>query len=227
MKKYHFQKTKTSLYIGKIICLARTYRKHAEEMNSLPPSSPLLFLKPSSSVIFSGETIMYPSQSKCVHHEVEVGVVIGKRASQISKENALRFIEGYVIGLDITARDIQSIAKKNGWPWSIAKGFDTFTPISDVVSCDDVSDPNDLEFTLQVNNRLRQKGKTNQLIWTVETLISYISTIMTLEPGDLILTGTPEGVSEIKRGDQIKAELTGFATLSVDVGEAIHESRRL
>ncbi len=218
MKKYHFQKRKTSLRIGKIICLARTYRKHAEEMNTLPPPSPLLFLKPSSSIIFSGGTIMYPSQSKCVHHEVEVGVVIGKKAFCISKENALRFIEGYVVGLDITARDIQSIAKKNGWPWSIAKGFDTFAPISDVVSCDDVYDPNDLEFTLQVNKRVRQKGKTNNLIWTVETLVSYISTIMTLEPGDLILTGTPEGVSEIKRGDQIKAELTDFVTLFVDVG---------
>lgn len=217
MKHYHFLKTNTSLQIGKIICLARTYRKHAEEMNTTPPPNPILFLKPASSIIFSGESIQYPVQSNCVHHEVEVGIVIGKNASHISKEDSLRIVEGYVVGLDITARDIQSIAKKNGWPWGIAKGFDTFAPISDVVSCDDVSYPNDLQFSVQVNMITRQKGRTNQLIWDVETLISYISTIMTLEPGDLILTGTPEGVSEIKIGDHITAELNGLVQLSVDV----------
>ena len=121
--------------------------------------------------------------------------------------------------MDITARDIQSEAKKNGWPWSIAKGFDTFAPISDVVSCKDIDDPNDLSFKLSVNSTIRQQGNTGDLIWDIETLISYISKIMTLQPGDLILTGTPEGVSEIKRGDQITAELDGFISLSVDVGD--------
>lgn len=218
MKYYHFQKENTSLPVGKVICLARTYKKHAEEMKSPPPPNPVLFLKPASSIIFSGDTIQYPVQSNCVHHEVEVGIVIGKKAKSISIEDSLTVVCGYVVGLDITARDIQSEAKKNGWPWSIAKGFDTFAPISDVVSCKDVKDPNNFSFRLSVNSTVRQQGNTRDLIWDIETLISYISKIMTLQPGDLILTGTPEGVSEIKRGDQITAELDGFISLSVNVG---------
>lgn len=223
MRTYHFQKNRKNLSVGKIICLARTYKKHAEEMKTTPPLNPLLFLKPASSVIFSGESIRYPELSQCVHHEVEMGIVINESASNISKKNALDIVEGYIVGLDITARDIQSIAKKNGWPWSIAKGFDTFAPISDVVSVEDVQDPNDLCFQLWVNSKLRQQGKTKNLIWNVETLISYISSIMTLEPGDLILTGTPEGVSEIMIGDQITAELTGLIHLSVDVQSSVSD----
>ena len=217
MKMYRFEENESSLPIGKIICLARTYRKHALEMKSTPPSNPLLFLKPASAVIFSGETIHYPHQSNCVHHEIEVGVVIGKNARNVSKEHALDVVQGYLVGLDITARDIQSIAKKQGWPWGIAKGFDTFAPISNVISKENVPNPNDISFQLWVNSTLRQQGNTSQMIWDIETLISYISSIMTLEAGDLILTGTPEGVSEIRVGDQIIAELTDLVTLKVTV----------
>jgi len=220
MKQYRFLDDDTVLSVGKIICLARTYKKHAIEMKTTPPPSPLLFLKPSSSVIFSGENIRYPKQSHCVHHEVEVGVVIGKNAHAIQKENALNAVVGYVVALDITARDIQATAKKNGWPWGIAKGFDTFAPISDVVSTEMITDPNNLSFRLEVNSEPRQKGNTKQLIWDIETLISYISRVMTLEPGDLILTGTPDGVSEIKRGDHISAELDGFVDISVTVKDS-------
>ncbi|MBS3778478.1 MAG: fumarylacetoacetate hydrolase family protein [Candidatus Thermoplasmatota archaeon] len=225
MRSYHFHKNRKNLSIGKIICLARTYKKHAEEMKTNTPPNPLLFLKPASAVIFSGESIIYPKISHCVHHEVEMGIVIEKRASNISKDKALDVVAGYVVGLDITARDIQSIAKKNGWPWGIAKGFDTFAPISDVVSVDDVDDPDDFSFKLWVNSKLRQQGETKNLIWNVKTLISYISSIMTLEPGDLILTGTPEGVSEIRIDDQITAELTGLINLSVDVKPFISKEK--
>jgi len=217
MKMYRFEHNNSPLPIGKIICLARTYHKHAVEMKSTPPPDPILFLKPASAVIFSGEAIHYPYQSHCVHHEVEVGVVIGEKARNISKQNALDVIEGYLVGLDITARDIQTQAKKEGWPWSIAKGFDTFAPISNVVSSENVSNPNDISFCLWVNSKLRQQGNTSQMIWDIETLISYISSIMTLESGDLILTGTPEGVSEIKVDDKITAELTGLIKLEVAV----------
>ena len=220
MKTYRFKQDEPTLSIGKIICLARTYRKHAVEMKSAPPPNPILFLKPASAVIFSGDIIHYPYQSNCVHHEVEVGVVIGKKACNISKKNALEVVKGYLVGLDITARDIQTQAKKEGWPWSIAKGFDTFAPISDVVSSAYVSNPNDISFRLWVNSKLRQQGNTSQMIWDIETLISYISSIMTLESGDLILTGTPEGVSEIMVGDEITAELTGFIDLKVTVERA-------
>jgi 5-carboxymethyl-2-hydroxymuconate isomerase len=217
MKKYYFQNKKRNLFIGKIICLARTYKKHAEEMHSPLSPNPIIFLKPASAVIHSGDFIRYPSQSTCLHHEVEVGLVIGKKAYNISKESSLDIVDGYLVGIDVTARDIQMIAKKNGWPWTIAKGFDTFAPISNVVSKDVIENPNNLDFQLTVNSKVCQKGNTSNLLWDVETLISYISSIMTLEPGDLILTGTPEGVNELGIGDQITAELGKHISLFVDV----------
>ena len=139
-----------SVRIGKIVCLARTYKKHAEEMKTSITKDPLLFLKPSSAVIFDGDSIVIPSRSKCVHHEVELGVVIGKNCKNINKDDALDYVLGYLIGLDITARDIQSEAKQKGWPWSISKGFDTFAPISEIVLKNEVIDPNNLNFSLDL-----------------------------------------------------------------------------
>ena len=218
MVYYSFQdKFKGMLPIGKIICLIRSYKKHAEEMGSDPTDTPLFFLKPSSAVIFSGDSIVIPSQSHCLHHEVEVGVVIGTRGKEIPKTSALDHILGYVIGLDITARDIQDEAKKHSWPWSIAKGFDTFAPLSDVVLKEKISAPNDLDFSLEINSVLRQKGNTRFLFWSIERIISDISACMTLEPGDLILTGTPEGVGKLQKGDRLRAQLSSEVELSVDV----------
>ncbi len=203
--------------IGKIVCLARTYKKHAKEMNVKTTKDPLLFLKPSSSVIFNGEFIVIPEMSKCLHHEVELGVVIGKKCSKINKSEALKYIYGYLIGLDITARDIQTIAKKNGWPWSIAKGFDTFAPISDVILKNDLPQINNLDLALKVNGQIRQKSNTKNMIYSVSEIIEFISRIMTLEEGDLILTGTPEGVDEIVEGDILEAYLNKKCHLKVKV----------
>jgi 2-keto-4-pentenoate hydratase/2-oxohepta-3-ene-1,7-dioic acid hydratase in catechol pathway len=215
---YSFQDTYEEMVpIGKIICLIRSYRKHAEEMGSDPTDSPLFFLKPASAVIFSGASIVIPPQSHCLHHEIEVGVVVGKRGKNIPKTSALDHILGYVIGLDITARDIQDEAKKHGLPWSIAKGFDTFAPLSEVVLKERISTPNDLDFSLEINGVLRQKGNTRFLLWSIERIISDISDCMTLEPGDLILTGTPEGVGKLQKGDSLRAELSSVVELSVDV----------
>ena len=209
---------KKNLRIGKLVCLARTYKKHAEEMKSSVPEDPLLFLKPASSVIFDGESIVFPEMSNCLHHEVELGVVINDKCKNISKESALDYVLGYCLCLDITARDIQSVAKKNGWPWSIAKGFDTFAPISNVVLKDEISDPNNLDICLKVNDEVRQSSNTGNMAFSVEKIIEYISKIMTLEPGDLIMTGTPEGVGEIKKGDVLEADLGDVCSLKVDVG---------
>jgi len=209
---------KKNLRIGKLVCLARTYKKHAEEMKSSVPEDPLLFLKPASSVIFDGESIVFPEMSNCLHHEVELGVVINDKCKNISKESALDYVLGYCLCLDITARDIQSVAKKNGWPWSIAKGFDTFAPISNVVLKDEISDPNNLDISLRVNGETRQSSNTGNMAFSVEKIIEYISKIMTLEPGDLIMTGTPEGVGEIKKGDVLEADLGDVCSLKVDVG---------
>ncbi len=139
--------------IGKIVCLARTYKKHAEEMKSELPENPLLFLKPASSVIFNGETIVKPKMSNCLHHEVELGIVMGKKCKNISKNDALDYVLGYCLCLDITARDIQSEYKKKGWPWGISKCFDTFAPISNVVLKEEVPHPNNQDIILKVNDK--------------------------------------------------------------------------
>jgi 2-keto-4-pentenoate hydratase/2-oxohepta-3-ene-1,7-dioic acid hydratase in catechol pathway len=217
MTYYRFQDSERRLRIGKIICLARTYQEHATEMKTVVTEDPLLFLKPTSSVIFNHGTVRIPPMSQCLHHEVELGVIIGKQGKQIPEEKALDHVHGYLVALDITARDIQSVAKKNGWPWAIAKGFDTFAPLSDAVGKEKVPDPQNLQLTLRINGAEKQNGNTSQMIYTIERIVSFISEIMTLERGDLILTGTPEGVGEIKEGDVLEASLGSLCSLTVDV----------
>jgi 2-keto-4-pentenoate hydratase/2-oxohepta-3-ene-1,7-dioic acid hydratase in catechol pathway len=218
MTKYIFKdKIKRNIHIGKLVCLARTYKKHAREMKSEVPDYPPLFFKPVSSVIFNGQSIIYPKMSRCLHHEVELGIIIGKRCKNVSQKNSLDYVLGYCLALDITARDIQSEAKRKGWPWSIAKGFDTFAPISEVVLKEDVKDPNNLDLWLKVNGKIRQSSNTKNMVFSVERIIEFISRIMTLEPGDLIMTGTPEGVGEIVSGDVIEAKLGDICSLKVDV----------
>lgn len=218
MVNYIFEdELRRDISVGKLVCLARTYKKHADEMKTGIPAEPLLFLKPSSSVIFDGESIVYPSMSKCLHHEVELGVVIGKKCKNVSKNNALDYVLGYCVCLDITARDIQSVAKRNGWPWGISKGFDTFAPVSNVVLKEKIVDPNNLDILLKVNGEIKQKSNTRNMVFSVEEIIEFISSIMTLEPGDLIMTGTPEGVGEIQRGDVLEAKLSDMCFLKVDV----------
>ena len=205
------------LYVGKLVCLARTYYKHAQEMNTKVTEKPLLFLKPSSSIIFNYDIIVIPSISKSIHHEVELCIVIDKKCSKIKRKDAMNYVLGYCLGLDITARDIQSIAKKNGWPWTISKGFDTFAPISNVVMKENVSNPHNLDICLKVNGEIRQKSNTKYMIYTINEIIEFVSNIMTLEPGDMIMTGTPEGVAEIKKGDKIEANLGNICYLTVNV----------
>lgn len=218
MVNYIFKdKYEDEVKIGKIVCLAQTYKKHAEEMNSNITKEPLLFLKPSSSVIFNENSIIIPSKSKCLHHEVELGIVIGKKCKDINLKDAESYILGYLLVLDITARDIQSEAKKNGWPWTISKGFDTFSPISEMVLKNNVNDPHNLDLLLKVNGEIKQKSNTKNMIYSIARIIEFISQIMTLETGDLIMTGTPEGVGEISEGDIIEAKLGDICSLKIDV----------
>jgi 2-keto-4-pentenoate hydratase/2-oxohepta-3-ene-1,7-dioic acid hydratase in catechol pathway len=218
MKQFIFENSDLQpVPIGKLVCLARTYRKHAEEMNATVTDDPLLFLKPSSAVIYDGESIVIPKLSKCLHHEVELGIVINKTCKHIEKVDAFDYILGYVIALDITARDIQTIAKKNGWPWSMAKGFDTFAPISNVILKDEVVNPNNLDLSLKINGKTVQSSNTRYMVYSIEKIIEYISSIMTLEKGDLIMTGTPEGIGEFKKGDILEANLGNICFLKVDV----------
>lgn len=217
MTYYRFLDYAKHIRIGKIICLARTYQEHAREMNTIVTEDPLLFLKPASSVIFNSGTIIIPRRSQCLHHEVELGVIIGKKGRHIPEQKALHHVLGYLVALDITARDIQSVAKKNGWPWGIAKGFDTFAPLSDAVLKERAPNPQNLDLELKINGALKQSSNTNQMIYPLERIISFISEIMSLERGDLILTGTPEGVGEIKEGDVLEARLGSLCSLTVDV----------
>jgi 2-keto-4-pentenoate hydratase/2-oxohepta-3-ene-1,7-dioic acid hydratase in catechol pathway len=217
MAYYKFQDSEKHVRIGKIICLARTYAEHAREMNATVTEDPLLFLKPTSSVIYDHGTIIIPKRSQCLHHEVELGIILGKKGKNIREEKAMQYVLGYLVALDITARDIQSVSKKNGWPWAIAKGFDTFAPLSDAVTKEKVPDPQNLDLMLKINGTVKQSANTNQMIYSIERIISFISEIMTLEAGDLILTGTPEGVGEIKEGDVLEAQLDSICRLTIDV----------
>jgi acylpyruvate hydrolase len=196
--------------------VGRNYVDHAKELGNAVPTSPVLFLKPPSSMIVPGSQIMIPTLSRDVHHELELGVVIASTARHVSVEQALLHVEGYVLALDLTARDLQEQAKKKGLPWTISKGFDTFCPIHswDPVKIDSVED---LELECLVNGQLRQRGKISDMLFSIPTLISYISSIMTLERGDLVLTGTPAGVGPLKPGDFIQGKLSDKISMTFHV----------
>lgn len=206
------------LRIGNIFCIGRNYVEHARELENEVPNQPLVFLKPTSSVIYNGNAIEIPSQSSNVHHEVELVVALGKSGKNIPTNNALEHIAGYAVGIDVTARDIQQKAKANSHPWSVAKGFDTFAPLSSFVSVDTIQNPQNIDLRLTVNGSVRQSDNTRLMIFPVAELISYLSAIFTLHPGDLIFTGTPKGVSAIEQGDNIHASLgDNLAEITVTV----------
>jgi len=206
------------LPIGTIFCIGRNYAEHAQELGNAVPKQPMVFLKPKSAVCFNGDTILLPTQSKDVHHEVELVIAIGKGGKNIPQNSALEHIAGIDVGIDLTARDIQQTAKDKGHPWSIAKGFDTFAPISNFAPLSSITSIQNLELELKVNGKTRQIGNTSEMIFPCDILISYLSSIFTLYPGDLIFTGTPKGVSALNTGDTLEASLnTSLAQLSLTV----------
>src|ERR1044071_1502945 len=192
---------------SKIVCVGRNYVEHAKELGNEVPKVPLIFLKPPSSIISNGETILLPSQSAQVEHEGELVVVIGKRGHYITAENARKHILGYTIGNDVTARDLQ----KSDGQWTRAKGFDTFCVFGPWI--DTEFDPADAILSCRVNGQMRQMASTRDIVFNVPTLVAYISSVMTLEPGDLIFTGTPAGTGELKNGDEVVVEIEGLGTL--------------
>lgn len=209
----------TTLPAGKMLCLGKNYEKHAREMGGDVPVEPVIFLKPATALLRSGGTVLIPKVSRELHHEVELVVVIGSTAKDVTEENAMQHVLGYAVGLDMTLRDLQSTAKKRGEPWAVAKGFDTSAPISEVVLKESVSDPHALTLSLKVNGEVRQHGSTADMILRIPRIISYLSGIFTLERGDCIFTGTPEGVGQVVAGDRLLAEIEGVAVLEVGVGE--------
>lgn len=196
---------------SKVICIGRNYVEHAEELGSEIPAEPLMFMKPSTAVIGPKDTIRLPPESERVDHEGELAVVIGRPCRRVSEEEAPAFILGYTCGNDVTARDLQ---KKDG-QWTRAKGFDSFCPLGPWVETD--LDLSDLEITTKVNGEVRQRGRTSAMIFPPPLLVAYVSRVMTLLPGDVILTGTPSGVGPLSQGDRVEVEVEGIGVLANEV----------
>jgi 2-keto-4-pentenoate hydratase/2-oxohepta-3-ene-1,7-dioic acid hydratase in catechol pathway len=198
---------------SKIICVGRNYVAHAKEHQAEVPDVPLIFLKPPSAIIGPGDTILLPPQSKQVEHEAELAVVIGKRGRWITPEEVSNYILGYTVANDVTARDLQFRDNQ----WTRGKGFDTFCPIGPWI--DTSFDPADALITCHVNGELRQMASTRDMVFTVQQLIAFASSVMTLEPGDLLLTGTPAGVSPLEPNDIVEVTIEGIGSISNSVAE--------
>ncbi len=192
----------------KILAIGRNYTAHAAEHGSEVPSQPLIFLKPPSAVIGPGEPIICPVQSAQVEHEVELAVVIGRRASRVTAGDAWGHILGYTCANDVTARDLQ----RTDGQWSRAKGFDTFAPLGPWIVTG--LDPSELTVVCRVNGQVKQHGSTSDMVFKIPQLIEFITAAMTLEPGDVVLTGTPEGVGPIQPGDRVEVEIEGLGVLT-------------
>lgn len=198
---------------NKIVAVGWNYRSHLGETDAQMPTEPIVFLKPTSAIITDGEAIRIPPGVGRVDHEVELAVIIGKDASRVTVEDALSHVSHLAVANDVTARDIQNKARKTGNPWALSKGMDTFAPLSEPVPLDSVDDIQDLRLELKVNGELRQRGRTSLMIFPVAELIAYISRFMTLETGDVIMTGTPEGIGPLLPGDEVVAKIDGVGTL--------------
>jgi len=195
----------------KILCVGRNYAAHAKELGNEVPAEPLLFLKPKTSLVGHGGVVVLPRESSRVEHEAELGVVIGKTARNVPRERAMEHVFGYTCVCDVTARDLQ---RKDG-QWTRAKGFDTFCPTGPWIETS--LDPAALRVRCLVNDAVRQDGTTAQMVFDVAALVAYASGIMTLEPGDLLVTGTPEGVGPLVAGDRLVVEIEGIGSLAVTV----------
>jgi len=203
--------------IGKIVCLGRNYAEHARELGNETPSAPILFMKPATAVIADNGTVRIPAYSQECHHEVELALLIGREARGVTPEQAMDYIAGYGVAIDMTLRDVQDQLKSKGLPWDIAKGFDTSCPLSGFVPASAVVDPHNLPLRLSVNGEQRQNGSTSDMIHRVPQIVAHISGIFTLEPGDVILTGTPSGVGRVQAGDVMEAEIAGVGSLKIFV----------
>lgn len=205
---------------GKIVCVGRNYADHAREMGAevSAPAEPVLFMKPNSSLVLGHSYCPKPSWVGELHHEIELAVCIGERARSLSARDAMKSVSGYAIGLDFTARDVQARLKSAGLPWERAKAYDGSCLIGPLVRAAGI-DPSDLELELRVNGERRQWGRTSQMLLGIPDLIASASAIFTLEPGDILLTGTPAGVGPLEVGDRVEASIEDLGGLLFRVEE--------
>lgn len=217
MKKVRIKNSVKEFTVGKIVCVGRNYAEHAKELGNEVPDKPVIFLKAASALIHSGEKIIHPTFSKDMHHEVELVLLIGKAVKNANKSEAENAIIGYGVGLDMTLRDIQNDLRKAGNPWTISKCFDTSAVVSDFVLKSDYNLTLDEEISLSVNGQIRQKEKLNKMLFSPVEIVEYISSLMTLEEGDLIFTGTPAGVGKVEMGDRLWGKIEGIGELETTV----------
>jgi acylpyruvate hydrolase len=201
----------------KIICVGRNYAEHIQELNNERPDAPVIFMKPDTALLKPGDPFYYPEFSQDVHHEVEVVVKISKVGKFIEEKFAHTYYNEVGVGIDFTARDLQSKLKGKGLPWELAKAFNGSAPVSDFVPKSDFADLQNLSFQLDVNGQTRQQGNTSMMLYRIDYLISFVSQYFTLKTGDLLFTGTPSGVAAVKPGDRLVASLEGRTMLELDV----------
>jgi len=201
----------------KILCIGRNYAEHIAELNNERPSEPVIFMKPDTAILKDNEAFYHPDFSNDIHHEVEIVLKINKMGKNIEAKFAHKYYEEIGIGIDFTARDVQSKLKEKGLPWEKAKAFNGSAPISGFVAKSDFADLKNLNFHLEINGETRQTGNTSMMLWNFDEIIAEISKYFTLKTGDLIFTGTPAGVGKIKIGDKLSAFVEGKEMLSFDI----------
>jgi fumarylpyruvate hydrolase len=202
--------------VGRIYCVGRNYAEHAREMGHDPDREPpFFFMKPADAIVQNGATIPFPRMTKDLHYEIEMVVAIGKGGADIPEEKALEHVFGYGVGLDMTRRDLQGEAKKMGRPWEMGKAFDNSAPCTALKPVALVGHPAKGAIWLKVNGAVKQEGDLSEMIWNVPETISCLSKLVTLRPGDLIMSGTPAGVGPVKRGDRLEGHVDGVGDLTV------------
>ncbi len=201
----------------KIICIGRNYAAHIEELKNEKPGQPVVFLKPDTALLKSGAPFFYPDFSTNIHHEIELVLKISKEGKYIQPQFAHRYFEEVGLGIDFTARDLQDQCKAKGLPWEIAKAFNGSAPIGEFKSVEELKDLKNIDFHLEINGKLKQKGNTSLMLFDFDTIISYVSQFFTLKKGDLIYTGTPAGVGPVQKGDQLVGFIGNERMLHVEV----------
>ena len=217
MKYLKIKKSNEQVAIGKMVCVGRNYAAHAKELGNDIPEFPIIFLKTASNVIFSGESVVHPDYSNDLQHEVELVLYIGEDVKNATTDQAEKAIHGYTIGLDMTLRDLQNEFRKKGDPWTLAKCFDTAAVLTDVILKKDYKLKGDEKISLSVNGTMRQNSSIKNMIFSPAEIVKYISAKMTLEKGDLIFTGTPEGVGRVVPGDKIEAWLENIGKITTQI----------
>ena len=200
--------------VRRVYCVGRNYAEHVKEMGNDLRDPPFFFAKPADAVVIDGGSIAYPPQTADLHHEIELVVAIGRDGTGIGEHAALDHVYGYAAGLDMTRRDLQALAKKAGRPWTMAKGFDQSAPIGSIAPASVIGHPAKGAITLSVNGAERQRGDLSEQIWSVPETIAFLSRLVTLRAGDLIMTGTPAGVGAVRRRDVLEGAIDGVGTVS-------------